>query len=227
VSPGAAASKGNGIRLGFGDKNNLDLRLLDNYVVGRSALRVWWWRSVECAGNTIFSGGEACELLTPGGAQPADYLWDFNTYFGASGGGGPSFVSDSKTYSFARWREKSGLDAHSRFSEAPARGADALRVFVRPNRYEAGRAHVVVFNWEGRERAEVELGGLVAPGQGFEIRDAQNFFGAPVARGRYDGKPVTLPLKLAAIASPVGRTEKNPPHTGPEFGVFIVIADES
>ena len=224
VSPGAPSSKSNGVRLGYEDRNNLDVRLLDNYVVGRAALRVWWWRSVECAGNTIYSGGEACELLTPGGAQPADYLWDFNTYFG---GGDPSFVNNSKTYSFARWREKSGLDAHSRFSEAPASASDSLRVFVRPNRYEAGRAHVVVFNWAGRERAEVELGGLLAFGQEFEIRDAQNFFAAPVARGRYDGKPVTLPLKLTEIASPVGRTEKNPQHTGPEFGAFIVITDKS
>lgn len=220
-APPGPASKGNGLRLGFEDRDNADLRLLDNYVVARRPLRVWWWRRVECAGNTILSDGEACELLTPEGAEASQYLWDFNTYLAAAGGGS-SFVSNSREYSFARWREKVGLDANSLYAAAPAGGAGDARVFLRPNRYEAGRAHVVVFNHDARERVEVELGGVLAKGQEFEIRDAQNFHAAPLVSAVYDGRPVSLPLRLAEVARPAGRVERAPSHTAPRFAVFVL-----
>ncbi|HWS87556.1 MAG TPA: right-handed parallel beta-helix repeat-containing protein [Pyrinomonadaceae bacterium] len=221
AAPGAAASKSNGMRLGFEDKNNVDLKLLDNYVVARRPLRVWWWRQVECAGNTIIADGEACELLTPEGAETSRYLWDFNTYL-LAGRGGASFVGDSKEYGFAGWRQKVRLDVNSRYIATPPAGAEAPRVFVRPNRYEAGRAHIVVFNRGARERVEVDLGGLLAKGQGFEIRDAQNFRGAPVSRGVYNGGPISLPLQPGEVARPAGRVERAPTHTAPEFAVFVL-----
>lgn len=221
AAPGAPASKSNGLRLGFEDRRNLDVRLLDNYLVARRPLRVWWWRRIECAGNTIIASGEACELLSPEGAEPPDYRWDYNTYLGA-GGEPPSFVSNSKEYSFARWRQKVGLDANSRYAaDAPA-GGEGPRVFLRPNRYEAGRAHIVVFNRGAHERVAVDLGGLLSAGQQFEIRDAQNFHAAPVVRAVYDGGPVWLPLKLSETAAPVGRVEKAPLHTAPELAVFVL-----
>jgi hypothetical protein len=222
VSPGAAASKSNGLRLGFEDRGNVDLRLLDNYVVARRPLRVWWWQRVECAGNTILADGEACELLTPEGTDPARYLWDYNTYF-IAGRDGPSFVSNSKEYSFARWRQGVGLDANSRYVWAPSGVPEATRVFVRPNRYEAGRAHIVVFNRGARERVEVSLGGLLARGQAFEIRDAQNYYAGPVLRAVYNGGPVSLPLKPGEPARPTGRVERTPSHTAPELAVFVLI----
>ncbi|MGI9108051.1 MAG: hypothetical protein ACR2G4_17615 [Pyrinomonadaceae bacterium] len=221
-SPGAAASKSNGIRLGYEDKNNLDLKLLDNYVVARAPLRVWWWRRVECAGNTVRSGVEACELLTPEGVDASAYFWDHNTYFGA-GDLDPAFVSNAKMYSFARWQQKAGLDAHSRYAAAPSR-EDGLRVFLRPNRYEAGRAHIVIFNWHAREQVVVDFDGVLAPGRKFEIRDAQNISGKPVMGGVYDGKPVSLPLKLSGLEKPTGAVETNLSHTAPEFMVFILTA---
>ncbi|HEX8853672.1 MAG TPA: right-handed parallel beta-helix repeat-containing protein, partial [Pyrinomonadaceae bacterium] len=219
-SPASAASKNNGIKLGYEDKRNVDVKLLDNYVVARRPLRVFWWQRVECAGNTIVTDGEACELLTPEGFEPAAYLWDFNSYLSA-GHDSPSFVNNSKSYSFASWRERVGLDAHSRYVGAGA--SPETRVFVRPNRYETGRAHLVVFNAGARERVAVELGGILAPGQGFEIRDAQNFYGEPVARGVYEGAAVSLPLNLKEVTQPIGRVEKAPSHTSPAFSVFILI----
>ncbi|HEV2761355.1 MAG TPA: right-handed parallel beta-helix repeat-containing protein, partial [Pyrinomonadaceae bacterium] len=219
TSEGSAASKSNGIRLGYEDASNVDARLLDNYVVARAPFRVWWWRALEFQGNTVCSREETFELRLPEGANPAEYLWDFNTYFGASAGR-PTFVRDSRAYDFARWRQATGFDAHSRFEQT--RRPSGTKVFVRPNRYEAGRAHVVVFNWDGRERVEADLGGVLKPGAEFEVLDAQNYFGGAVLRGRFDGSPVSLPLNLKRVAPPVGNVERAPAHTAPEFAVFVV-----
>ena len=214
-----AASKSNGIRLGYEDASNADARVLDNYVVARAPFRVWWWRAVEFQGNTVCSREETFELRLPEGANPSAYLWDFNTYFGASAER-PTFVRDSRAYDFARWQKATGFDAHSRF-EQNGRPV-GTKVFVRPNRYEAGRAHVVVFNWEGLARVEADLGGVLKPGAEFEVLDAQNYFGGAVLRGRYDGSAVPLPLNLKQVAPPVGNVERAPAHTAPEFAVFVV-----
>ena len=45
---------------------------------------------------------------------------------------------------------------------------------VRPNRYQPGRAHVIVYNWDLQPQVSVDLSmaGL-GSGQRFEIRDVQ------------------------------------------------------
>lgn len=95
------------------------------------------------------------------------------------------------------------------------------RVLVRPNRYEAGRAHVTVFNWARQSSVAVDLSGILTPGATFEVRNAQNFFGPPVISGTYAGGSVSLPMTGLSPASPVGGTA--PPVTGPDFNAFVVL----
>jgi hypothetical protein len=100
----------------------------------------------------------------------------------------------------------------------------ATRVAVRPNRYQPGRAHVVVYNWDLQPQVSVDLSmaGL-ASGQRFEIRDVQDLFGAPLVTATYTGAPVTLPMTGLRAAPPVWNQAVPPRHTAPEFAVFIVL----
>jgi hypothetical protein len=105
--------------------------------------------------------------------------------------------------------------------EARPSGTD---VFVRPNRYEQGRAHVVIYNWGLLPSVEVDLAAAgLATGQRFEIRDAQNPFGLPVASGVFDGSRVAVPMTGLAVTPAVGDVPAAPQHTSPEFGVFMVL----
>lgn len=99
------------------------------------------------------------------------------------------------------------------------------RVFVRPNAYEMGRANVIVYNWAGQAGVSVDLKGVLRSGQGFVIRDVQDFFGEPVAKGVYDGKAIGLEMKGRAAPVPVGMKETATPGTGGEFGVFVVMGE--
>jgi hypothetical protein len=69
----------------------------------------------------------------------------------------------------------------------------------------------------------VDVSSVLPAGAGYEVRDAQDFYGEPAARGTYDGSPVVLPLKARRVAAPVGNVERAPAHTAPEFTVFIIL----
>ena len=97
-------------------------------------------------------------------------------------------------------------------------------VSVRPNRYEPGRGHIVIYNWARAAQVAVNLSqaGLAA-GDVYEIRDAQNFYGPPIATGVYGGGTVNVPMTSTVVALPVGNAHVTPRHTGPDFGVFVVM----
>lgn len=97
-------------------------------------------------------------------------------------------------------------------------------VVIRPNRFEPGRAHVIVYNWEGLDEVTVDLGGVVPMNTDFELRNAQNYFDAPVVTGTYDGGGVTIPLANLDIAYPIGDPDAIPAdqRTGRDFNVFVL-----
>lgn len=112
----------------------------------------------------------------------------------------------------------------STWPAAPPRPTGS-QVFVRPNRYEAGRANIIVLNWDTSPSTSVDLSSVLISGDRFEIRDAQNFFGAPVLTGTYAGGAVTLPLNNTAIATPVSvpSDRSTPVHTNREFCTLVVL----
>jgi hypothetical protein len=96
-----------------------------------------------------------------------------------------------------------------------------IKVFVRPNTYEAGRANIVVYNWDLAATVSVDVSAILSPGDGFEVRNAADFFGAPVLTGTYGGGSITLPMDNLTVATPVGVPA--PPPTGPEFNAFVLL----
>jgi hypothetical protein len=94
-------------------------------------------------------------------------------------------------------------------------------VFVRPNGYEAGRGHVVVYNWSGAGSQSADLSDILEVGDAYEIHSHLDLWGTPVASGTYAGGSVSIPMTAIGVPSPI----MGPPGTstpGPEFGVFLV-----
>lgn len=96
------------------------------------------------------------------------------------------------------------------------------KVVVRPNAYEPGRANIVVYNWEQRTSVDVDVSNVLSPGANFEIRNVQDFYGAPVMSGTYNGGWLTLPLDSLRVAPPIGNGNAVK-YTGTEFNAFVVI----
>jgi hypothetical protein len=77
-----------------------------------------------------------------------------------------------------------------------ARGAPrpaGARVFLRPNRYDPGRAHLVLLNWEKRAALDVDLGAFLKAGEGYRLLNPRDLVGKAVVAGTYDGRPVRVP----------------------------------
>lgn len=100
---------------------------------------------------------------------------------------------------FAKWREvvalagNASFDANSRVVPAPT----TPKVVVHPNAYDSSRIHVGIVNWGSRGPASVNVvlpAGTFAPGTPYEVRRVRDFSGEPVARGKYDGAAIPVPV---------------------------------
>ena len=116
---------------------------------------------------------------------------------------------------FAQW-QKLGLDVHGTLLPGKNGRPTGSKTFVFPNTHEKGRAHVAVFNWDGREKVEVDLAPVLTKGRKFRVYnvlDIKQTIAAsqPVFTGIYDGKPVSLPM----------RKDKD----CPDFDSFLVLGD--
>lgn len=200
--------------------NNKDLAVRDNYFAGGDPVAsVADWLSVTMTGNTFRGSKRLLELSLPEGVAASAYAWDNNHY---ESDRASSFSFQGQTLDFAGWQGATGFDRGGGWNVVGAGGAGGVRVFVRPNLYEPGRAHIVVYNWDRTASADADVSGVLQRGAKYEVRSAQNFFAAPVLAGVYDGKPLRLPLTPRKIARPIGAS-LDPPQTAPEFNVFVLL----
>ncbi len=102
----------------------------------------------------------------------------------------------------------------------------APRVFVRPNKYEPGRAHVVVYNWTRAATVAVDPSSVLAPGARYELRNAQDVLAAPVLSGTWTGGALQVPTTGLVPAQPIGSPGSYDlaDQTGTLFNVFLLTS---
>ena len=215
-TPGAG---GFNLQLGYGQiqkglYSNRDVIARSNYF-GGGYVSVVYWTNLTLTDNTfaLLAGNVRFD---PGpGAE--SHVWNHNRYF-LSAASAYSYMGTNLT--FANWKTATGFDADSELASQHPTG---VQVFVRTNAYEPGRAHIIVYNWDIKDAVEVDVSGVMAAGTTYEVRNAQDFFGAVVLTGKYDGQPLRLPMTGLSVAKPIG-FDTAPSPTGPEFNVFMLLA---
>jgi hypothetical protein len=181
-------------------------------------------KPVVAANYTYFTpslgGGTSCDLGYGSGVQNAavrdNYFVGGGTAFRLSDSGSPS-VTGNTFYGATSGPTFAGNTYHG--TTRPA----GTRVFVRPNPYEPGRAHLCVFNWDNADSVSADVSSVLVAGDTFEVRDAQNFYGLSVASGTYAGAPIALPANLAAVSPVVGSPATPAVHTPKEFNVYVLL----
>jgi hypothetical protein len=99
------------------------------------------------------------------------------------------------------------------------------QVVVRPNPYEKGRGHIVVYNWTMADSVRVDLSRVVPPGWDYVVRDVQDYYGDPLATGNassYVGTTLSLRGWRVPVPVSVPAAKRAFLHTGKEFGAFVV-----
>jgi hypothetical protein len=158
------------------------------------------------------------------------HVWDYNTYYNTYasflGAWSNSFWrvdSPSTNYLFMDWKAINSFDNHSTFSHTPP---SASQIYVWPNAYEAKRAHVVVWNFGFSNMVPVDLRGVLSVGDTYQIRNAMDFFAAPVASGTFTNDLIILPLTNLTTATPINTRPIVYPGAAnftTNFAAFVVI----
>jgi uncharacterized protein (TIGR03437 family) len=212
--------------------SNVDAVVQDNYLVAGFFFRegvflMRSWAKQVVTGNTVV--GQGILAANQVGQAGQSGTWNNNRYYGGTRAfddlqfhfNNTQMGSDTRL-KFQEWKSATGFDKDSTFTPSyPTQN----RVFVRPNQYEPGRAHIAVYNWEMKDSVAVDLSNVLLNGATFEIRDAQNYFGDPLVRGTYTGGAVSIPMNIHVTPSLVGTTPHiDNRHTGQEFGAFVAIS---
>jgi len=142
--------------------------------------------------------------------------WDSNYYASSSR---EKFRCGSTDCNFADWKKNTGFDSSSSCNPGRTSGT---KIFLRPNRYEPGRANIVVYNWDNSPRVAVDVRPVLDLGTAYEVRNAEDFFSPPVLTGTFDGQPLQLPMTGLTVAKPMAAL-RTPPPTGPTFNVFVLL----
>jgi hypothetical protein len=210
----AGRASGGNVWVGYLGAANDDVALVANTVVGGDpALRVWRWARATVTANIFVGSAELVNLMGGTGG----WLWSGNTHWREAtalawnAGGG--------AVTFAAWQQTTGLGAADRVRNGWPTGA---RVVVRPNKYERGRAHVAVLNWDRAPSVPVNLGSVLQVGDVYEIRNVRALWGLPLVRGTYAGGTVAVPMTAFRSASPTGGAARNVSPSSTEFQAFLV-----
>jgi len=216
-------SAGLNMRLGQPRGDNRDIVVRANYVAGgAAALFMQQWAQAEVAGNHLIGPAAVVDLRVGGAPPSASWRWSGNTYYRDSAAKAWRYQGDR--YDLRDWQAQTGLGATGIAAGAvPA----APRVFVRPNRYEPGRATVVIYNWSRQDPVAVDLSGVVQPGAHYEVRSVERIFGTPMAEGSYAGGPISIPMAPIAPPRPIAHPGWTRQPSGPAFGVFIVTSSNA
>jgi len=215
--PGAA---GRNLRLGMPRGDNRDIVVRGNYVAGGAVtLLMNGWTKAEVVGNEFVGGGDIVDLTARGPGSLTDHTWHGNTY--VRDPAARAWRYQGAAYDFLGWQKATGLGNTGVTAASPT---PAPRVFVRPNKYEPGRATIVVYNWAREQSARVDLSTAMRVGTRYELRNVQDLFGKPVLSGTYAGGAVEIPMTGVEPPRPVGRSGPTPAlmRTGPAFDVFVL-----
>ena len=142
--------------------------------------------------------------------------WNSNCYVQASSEQG--FRVGSKNYGFGEWKTVTGYDSSGTCSTGRLQGT---KILVRPNRYQPGRANIVVYNWDNLNTVAVNVRDVMPTGTTYEVRNAQDFFQNRCS-GDLDGEPLQLPMNGLSTARPMAQL-RAPLATGPTFNVFVLL----
>lgn len=169
-------------------------------------------------------------------ANLENITWDNNKYYGGRGVNlsNDNLInnySDRITRDYLRtletWQtERYPFDTNSTWTRSYPENNTAV---VRPNLYERGRGHIVIYNWQALDNVTVDISTLgLDEGEPYEVRDAQNYYGTPIISGNYlrSQSLIDLPMDLTEISPTVGDVTHMPnslSHTSSQFAAFVVL----
>lgn len=228
------------VQLGYSAQNNDGLVMTNNYFPG--GISLFWWKNITATGNTIFeynSLNSPVSLLFAGVPDLSTFHFNNNIYYRGKlpnsrklsfgwtntllennnpGRSGEFYLPDWK-------RNKQDEDLVVEYFPNKDESNVVLngnKVFIRKNRYDATKATIIIYNWDKAATVAVNVAGILNPGDTYELRNTQNYFGDIITAKFKKGKLI-VPMTGHTVAKPLGYNKELTSTTFPEFGTFILI----
>ena len=101
-------------------------------------------------------------------------------------------------------------------------GTITINYFVLPNKYETGRAHIAIYNWDHSNSVSVDIANTgLQKGDKYELINSLDYFN-DVITGIYDGSgTITIPMIGHTAVQAIGSKQK-PIISFPTFGAFLL-----
>lgn len=224
-SPGL---QGTGIQMGYSG-NSEDCIVKDNLIFNSlHPFYVRGWFDVTLTNNKVATHEQSVinEVILPhteNNITYGRYKIDNNQYYTSVAASNyfmyKYFNLDQVTGNFAQWQKDTGFDKNSSMTlSLPSTNW----VSIEPNKYENGRAHIVVFNFESKNAQTVNVSSFLTPGSEYVVYDAQNLF-TPLLQGTLTGSTIDIPLNNDKVRPPYGTVvNNNIKHTPKEFNAFLI-----
>jgi hypothetical protein len=78
--------------------------------------------------------------------------------------------------------------------EGNVRELPASKAVLIPNKYEAGRAHLAVYNGAKAAQVAVDVSAVLKPGDAFRLLDPKDVYGKPLMEGKVEGTSLQIPV---------------------------------
>lgn len=199
---------------------NQDIDVEGNFAMGGAvglSMEQQW--SLATVRDNQFVGTSTTDMVHLGGTVLGNYIWSGNTYYRDPTA--QAWAVNGTSHDFADWKASTGLGSSDAVSSSVP---PTPQVFVKPNKYEAGRAFIVVFNFGNQNAVAVDISAVVTVGHRYEIRNVQDVFSpTPIVAGNYAGGTVSIPMGGVQPPRPIGRATRAP-RTGPAFDVFLLTS---
>ena len=211
---------GSSVKFGYG-MGVKDGTIENNYFIGGGTqFEIAATQTARVSGNQFYATRPVSRYTIT--AAGMSYSWNNNKYHGAAGRDVFGIAGHGRML-FGSWKSSTGFDAASTETSAPMPDT----VLVRPNAYDKGRANVLIYSFSGATTAKIDLSrsGL-ENGQQYTIRNAQNYFGTPVATGTYNSASPLVSVSLtgaaSSVAAPIGHGY-TPETTCPNFCPMVIV----
>ncbi len=127
---------------------------------------------------------------------------------------------------FSRWQSKYGVDAGGSCTYVSSMRDVPNKIEVIPNKYEAKRGHIVIYNHKHLPTVTVDVSNVLKSGDTYWLYDVEDMR-QPIQHGVYEGFPLQIPTNQESVF-PVGGTEiyAQSTHSGKNFGAFLLSGRE-
>ena len=224
---------------------NTDADVEDNYFMAGVTLGQFS-QNLTFKNNNIWNPGSGTilSIYTVDFWNPSKFTFDNNTYYKnqqslSNGQFKISYINKSRDFAFNKtiepqryasakkaWQEDVGLDTNSTYVTSAPSG---VKAFVRPNKYDSGRANIIVYNWNQANTVNVDVSSILHPGDTYELHNVQDYFG-DTTTGTYSGGQININMTNRTCAKPIGYDlvsswyhDPLQPCTFPTFGIFVLV----